>query len=398
MQSHPDFDAAYSGQNSFLTHEDAKTSVTSTIFLGARLWNGGEVYASPELSGGDGLSGATGIAGFVNGETFRIGDPRPSVTVARIFIKQTWNLSEEYSDVSDDALQLPGRQYASHIMLAVGKISMTDFFDVNRFSHDPRTQFLNWALMANGAWDYPANTRGYTWGLVAEAACFSWTVRISSAMVPTEANRSAFDDDLAHAKSETIELELPYTFAGQKGTARVLGYYTQARMGNYREAIDAPISGTPDVVSTRAYGRTKYGFGINIEQPLAGWLGLMIRGSWNDGKNETWMFTEIDRAASSALAFDGDAWGRAGDHAGIALVVSGLSTDHRDYLDAGGYGFLIGDGRLHYAPETIVEAFYLVKVVETIALSGDYQFVLNPAYNIDRGPVHVFALRAHTEF
>ncbi|HTP79936.1 MAG TPA: carbohydrate porin, partial [Bacteroidota bacterium] len=169
MQSHPDFDAAYSGQNSFLTHEEAKTSVTSTIFLGARLWKGGEVYASPELSGGDGLSGATGIAGFVNGETFRIGDPRPTVTIARIFIKQTWNLSEEYSDVSDDALQLPGRLYASHIMLAVGKISMTDFFDVNRFSHDPRTQFLNWALMANGAWDYPANTRGYTWGLVAEA-------------------------------------------------------------------------------------------------------------------------------------------------------------------------------------------------------------------------------------
>jgi high affinity Mn2+ porin len=275
---------------------------------------------------------------------------------------------------------------------------MTDFFDNNSYSHDPRTQFFNWSLMSNGAWDYPANTHGYTWGIVGEVFLSQWAFRLSTAMVPTEANMSTMDEDLMQAHSETIEIEHSYQLYFGQGIIRLLGYLNHAHMGNYEEALALP-AGSLDVVNTRAYGRTKYGFGINVEQALSSTIGMMLRYGWNDGQNETWMFTEIDNTVSGAIVLDGESWDRKGDMLGVAVALNGISEEHRRYLAAGGYGFLIGDGALNYGPEFITEFFYSFLLPEYhLALSPDYQFVLNPAYNKDRGPVHVFGLRAHIAF
>jgi high affinity Mn2+ porin len=398
VQYHPDFTAKYSGFNSLDTSEPAQTSLTSTFFIGRRLWKNAEAYINPELAGGNGLSGATGVAGFPNGETFRIGNPAPQVTIARLFIMQRFDLSETRTTVEDDENQLMESRPDAYIDITAGKISMIDYFDKNRYSDDPRTKFLNWALMTNGAWDYPANTHGYTWGLVVELVTHPWALRASTAMVPTEANQSVMDMNLSRAHSETIEIEHDYAFCNHQGSVRLLGFHTMARMGNYQEALKAP-PGDVDVVATRAYGRSKYGIGLNIEQELSDNVGMMLRAGWNDGHNETWMFTEIDQSVSAAIVCDGKAWVRAGDNFGIALLANGISADHRAYLKAGGYGFLIGDGNLNYAPESIAEAFYSLSLPSYhLQLAPDYQFVLNPAYNKDRGPVHVVAFRIHSEF
>jgi high affinity Mn2+ porin len=252
--------------------------------------------------------------------------------------------------------------------------------------------------MSNGAWDYAANTRGYTWGIVGEVFLSQWAFRLSTAMVPTEANMSTMDENLSRAHSETIEIEHSYQLNSRKGTIRLLGYLTHARMGNYEDAL-ALSADNIDVVITRAYGRTKYGFGINIEQALSTTIGMMLRYGWNDGQNETWMFTEIDNTVSGALLLDGESWGRKGDMLGGAVALNGISKEHRKYLAAGGYGFIIGDGALQYGPEFITELFYSFFLLEYhLMLSPDYQFVINPAYNKDRVPVHVFGLRAHIAF
>ena len=398
VQYHPNFSAQYSGPHSLQQSEPPQTSLTSTFFIGAKLWSHAALYFNPELAGGNGLSGATGIAGFPNGETFRIGDPAPQLTVARFFITQTIALSDGDSLVSDEANQLAGRQPSDRLTLTFGKICMTDYFDNNRYSHDPRTQFMNWALMANGAWDYPANTRGYTWGVVAELVLGPWAFRLSSAMVPTEANMSTMDPHVGKARSETMEIERGYHVGPHNGVVRFLGYHTQARMGSYQQAVQLP-PGEVDVAATREYGRHKYGVGLNIEQSLSAFMGVMFRAGWNDGNNETWMFTEIDQTINAAAMLDGSLWDRADDNLGIAVDLNGISRDHRNYLEAGGLGFIIGDGKLHYAPEFIVEMFYTFSLPYLhLSISPDYQFVDHPAYNQDRGPVHVVGARAHVEF
>jgi len=398
IQYHPDFTAKYSGANSLETSEPAQTSLTSTFFIGRRLWKNAEAYVNPELSGGSGLSRVTGVAGFPNGETFRIGNPSPELTIARVFVTQRFDLSDTQTMVEDDENQLMGPRPDAYINIVAGKISMIDYFDKNRYSDDPRTKFLNWALMTNGAWDYPANTHGYTWGFVAEYVTQPWSLRLSTAMVPTEANQSVMDVNLSRAHSETIELEHDYTLCAHPGTMRLLGFHTMARMGSYEQALGLP-PGEIDVVATRAYGRSKYGMGLNIEQELCGNVGMMFRAGWNDGHNETWMFTEIDQSVSAAIVYDGKGWDRTGDNLGAALLANGIYADHRAYLKAGGYGFLIGDGNLNYAPEAIAEIFYSLSLpLYHLHLTPDYQFILDPAYNKDRGPVHVVAFRIHSEF
>ncbi|MDE3057793.1 MAG: carbohydrate porin [Bacteroidota bacterium] len=398
VQGHSNFAAAYTGQNSLLTREAPQTSLTATFFLGRRLWKGAEMYADAELTGGNGLSGATGVAGFLNAETFRIVGPTPQLTLSQLHVRQTFSSGEEVVSHAGDANQLGGTIPARRLSLTLGKISITDYFDLNKYCGDPRTQFLNWALMANGAWDYPADTRGYTWGLVAELVLPPWALRFSSAMVPTEANMSDMDMNIGKARSETVEIEREYELGTRKGVVRLLGFYTQARMGNYRQALQLP-PGQVDIVTTREYGRTKDGLGINVEQTFSNDVGLTLRAGWNDGENETWMFTEIDRSVSTAVVLKGNLWQMPDDNAGFALVLNGLSNDHRDYLKAGGYGFIIGDGNLNYAPEFIVESFYSFSIQQwNLSITPDYQFVLHPAYNKDRGPVHVFGARCHVSF
>jgi high affinity Mn2+ porin len=399
-QYHPDFKAAYSDTFSLQPKNEGQTSLTSTLFLGAKLWKGSEIIFNPEIAGGSGLSLARGVAGFTNGETFRIGNPKPQIYLARLFLKQYIALSKEGEDIEDDFNQLPRKLPAKYISLTLGKFSVADFFDNNKYSHDPRNQFMNWALMSNGAWDYPANTRGYTVGFVAELVKPTWAFRVSSTMVPVIANGNDLDHKIKMAKSETAEFEKKYKLFKRAGKIRVLGFYTQADMGNYRLATQLVLPGSnPDITLTRSPGRTKYGFGINLEQDLSENSGMFARASWNDGKNETWAFTEIDQAVSIGISVNGKKWKRGEDIAGLAFLANGISQDHRNYLQKGGHGFMIGDGNLNYAPEIITEFFYNFHLHDKhFWISPDYQFVINPAYNKDRGPVHVFSLRLHSEF
>ncbi len=406
-QGHPSFKAAYSGPNSLAdTAESGVTSITSTLFIGRKLWKGAAVYFNPEIAGGKGISKATGIAGFPNGETFRIGDPTPTLYVARAYLQQHIALANaHYQAIADDANQLGGSIPDSRITLSAGKFALSDFFDDNVYSHDPRSQFLNWSLMSNGAWDYPANTRGYTLGLVAELVQPGWALRIGTAQVPVKANGPVLDKKITRANGETAELEKTYTLYHQPGTIRLLAFYNVSRAPSYTTTLDQVKAGDssnlPIISGDEAgkqFGGKKFGWGISINQDLSSNIGSFFRASWNDGKTATWAFTEIDKSISGGLHFNGKMWKRQNDHLGAAFVINGISADHRDFLRAGFHGFMVGDGHLNYGSEGIIECYYAAQLFQHIVLSADYQFVNNPGYNKDRGPAHIFALRGHIEF
>jgi len=397
-QYKPGFSAPYTGLNSLSTTQETATSITTTLFSDARLWKGAEAVFDPELSGGSGISQTTGIAAFPNGETFRVGTSTPAIYIARLYFKQTFEWGKDKDTITDDQNQLAGLRSKRYFSFVIGKYGMADFFDGNTFSHDPRTQFMNWALMDNGAWDYPANTRGYVLGLYTELGQPDWTLRFALTMVTTTPNGAVWDTKIAHANTQTMEYERRYEIDGQKGTVRVLGFLNNGKFGNYDEAI-AQNPKAPNVDTTEAYGRHKYGFGISADQYLTKDFGVFAKVSYNDGQNETWFFTEIDRSLTFGGDLKGTSWKRADDDLGLAFIVDELSSEHRDYLADGGYGFIIGDGRLNYSPEMVAELYYNINAFQKkFFLTPDYQFILHPAYNADRGPVNVFSLRAHVEF
>lgn len=401
-QWHNNLTTPYAGDYSLADRESAKLSFTSTLFIGRRLWKGAAVYFNPEVAGGSGLSGARGIAGFTNGETFRIGDPSPNLYLARLYLRQVFALGTETDVDLDDLNQVAGPTPQRYFALSLGKFSVADFFDQNSYSHDPRTQFMNWSLMSAGGWDYAANTRGYTVGGVFEYVTPDFTARFASTLMPKLANGPILDFDYGTAHAETVELTKVYHLRGRQGTIRALGFRNVAAMATYRSAVAlAQATGArPDVVNVRRAGHTKLGFGLNAEQEIARNVGLFARVSYNDGRNETWAFTEIDHSASLGIVSTGTRWQRPDDRLGAALVVNGLSPEHRAYLAAGGYGFIVGDGALNYGPEQIGELYYSFALSQYHAsISPDYQLVINPAYNRDRsGPVHVVAVRLHVEF
>ena len=401
-QWHTEFNTPYADSLlSLESREKAKLSLTTTLFIGRRLWRGGSIFFNPEASGGSGLSKSSGMAGALNGETFRVGSAEPVLYLARLYLQQHWALGTETTTDEDDLNQLAGPRPTHYLGITAGKISIADYFDQNSYSHDPRTQFLNWSLMSAGAWDYPANTRGYTIGAVVEYVTPVFALRAASTLVPTTANGPVLDYRYDKAHSETIELTKSYQLAGHSGTVRLLGYRTVAPMGSYDQARQArPPGQNPDVTQVRAEGRTKTGFILNAEQEISKNVGLFGRYSYNDGRNETWAFTEIDHSGSVGVSSTGTRWHRPDDRLGAAVVINGISSEHRAYLATGGRGFIIGDGQLNYGLERIVEVFYSLALPKYhVAISPDYQFVVNPAYNRDRrGPVHVVAVRLHVEF
>jgi len=405
MQGHPDFQAAYTGRNSMSTAAEQDFSVTTTLFLGRRLWKGAGLYFNPEIAGGKGMSSTLGIAGFPNGECFRIGDPSPTLYIGRIFIRQHFSLSKTAGSdtVSTDLNQLGNERVPSRrITLTAGKFSLADIFDNNACSHDPRTQFMNWALMSNGAWDYPANTRGYTWGFALEFVIPGYAIRFAETTEPLVANGSEFDWNVTKARGETLELEKDFSVKGKKGAVRLLLYQNQSRAGSYRKAINNLLSGVDTLMNVNTqttYGGIKYGVGLNADQALTENATAFLRAGWNDGQSASWAFTEIDQTLSGGITFKGKRWKRPNDIFGIAGIVNGISKDHWDFLNYGGYGFLIGDGKLpHYGTEEILETYYSAQITKSLWLSADYQYVQNPAYNRDRGPINVWALRAHVQF
>ena len=401
LQFHPGFPAGYSGKNSLNPNSETAVSSTSTLFLGIKLWKYGSFYFNPEVSAGKGFSKTLGVAGFPNGEVYRVSDPKPHFTPARFYIRQIFPLSKNSIPAEDKLNQLRDKIPESYIAVDAGKFSIMDFFDDNPYSHDPRTQFYNWALMGNGAWDYPADTKGYTFGIVVELVRPEWAIRFATVMVPTQANGPVFDADIKHAKSEALEFEKETSWNGLPGVIHLLAYYTQAKMGSYQEAIDLGIANNtiPVIDSIQKTGNTKFGFGFSLAQQVSSNTGIFFRAGWNDGRNETWVFTEIDKTISGGFNFNGKMWHRNNDEIGVAFIANGLSDWHRKYLAAGGYGFIIGDGHLNYSPEMITEVYYSFHINKlALSISPDYQLIINPAYNRDRGPVNAFGLRAHFEF
>jgi len=397
-QDKPGFHADYSGRNSLSPLAETQTSITTTFFTNARLWKGSQLIFDPELSGGAGLSQTLGVAGFPNGETFRVGGVQNKIYIGRLFFQQSFEWGKEKDTLESDQLQLAGLKSKRYFTFGIGKFNMGDFFDQNNFSHDPRSQFMNWALMDNAAWDYPANTRGYVLGAYTELGQPGWTLRFAFTMNVTQANSSTWDAKIGKANTQTVEFEKRYTVDGQKGTLRILGFLNTGKFGNYEQAIALNPS-APNVDTTQAYGRHKYGFGINADQYLTKDFGVFAKASYNDGHTQTWFFTEIDRSFTFGGVLKGTGWKRKDDEIGLGFIANGLSAPHRQYLADGGYGFLIGDGKLNYAPEMIAEFYYKFNAYQNkFFLSPDYQFIVNPAYNRDRGPVNVFSIRAHIEF
>jgi len=412
-QAHPAFNATYSGKNSLHDSAESALSLTTTFFLGRKLWKGAAVYCDPEISGGKGMSYALGLAGAANGETYRIGDPAPTLYIGRIYYQQIFAIDGSKKTSLQDAEknQLGDRIPDSRITITAGKFSLADYFDDNDFSHDPRTQFINWSLMSNGAWDYPANTRGYTSGFVVELINPTWAARVSAVLEPRIANAEVMDMNISKAHGETAEVERNFKIHGREGTVRLLGFVNNSSAINYKTSISqlqhgdsvnwlsAVAVASGHIAGANYNSGLKYGFGLSYDQVLTDNLGFFCRASWNDGQSSTWAFTEIDQSASAGLVCKAKKIKRPLDNFGLAIVVNGISQAHRDFLNAGGYGFILGDGKLtNYGLEQILETYYSCRLEKSLYLTFDYQFVINPGYNMDRGPVNVFAGRIHVEF
>ncbi len=394
-QMHPGFNAPYSGMNSLDPEQESRHTLSLTLFLGRTIWPGAALYCDPEVTQGEGLSDTTGIAGFPNGEGSRASSRTPQYATARLFVRQVINLGGASAKVDDDQNQVASIQDENRLTLTLGKMSATDVFDNNAYSHDARTQFLNWALVDDGAWDYPADAKGYTGGFTAEWTFSSQTLRYGIFMEPKVANELPLDDHIDKAFGQALEWEKRYSAGGRPGAFRALAFWNRAHMGLYEAALEGPQP--PDVTLSREY-RSKAGAGIDWEQEILDGVGAFARAGFDDGRTETWAYTEIDRSVSAGLSITGKRWSRADDTVGVAGVASGLSGDHRKYLENGGYGFIVGDGRLNYDPEEILETYYSFRAAKWLTITADYQFVENPGYNHDRGPVNVFAIRAHAEY
>jgi high affinity Mn2+ porin len=396
QQGYPSFRSPYQGENSLFGGAQTRNTWSVTGYLGRRLWEGGELYINPELAQGSGLSDTLGLAGFANGEAQKAGFPVPHPNFARAFLRQTFGLGGEQEKVEDGLNTIAGKRDVSRLTFTVGKLSVGDIFDDNTYSHDPRTTFLNWTIWSAGAFDYPADQVGYTWGAVADLNQKSWALRAGYFMVPRVSNVNQFDGHIAERASSIIELETRYQLFSQPGKLRLIGFLNRTNSGSYRETLDNPAFGV-DIALTRRT-RSKYGYVVNVEQAINDDLGVFGRWSWNNGKTEIMSFTDVDASLSGGAVLKGARWGRPDDKIGLAGVVNALSNDHRDFIAAGGLGPLIGDGRLNYQTERVIEAFYALNLRKDMALTFDYQFVTNPAYNADRGPVSIFAARFHAEY
>lgn len=394
------FAAAYSGTNSLTPDREKSYSFTATAALGLRPWEGGELYFNPEVAQGVPLSGLTGLGGFTNGEIARSSGPILKLYRARLFLRQTWGQSGEREAVESDANQLAGSVAKRRWVLTAGNISVLDVFDGNAYGHDPRTQFLNWSLMTHGAYDFAADARGYTWGAALEWYHDDWVVRAGRFLQPKEPNQQALDARILRHYGDQIELEHAHMLGDQPGKLRLLAFRNRARMSRFQDALDlaARTGALPSIDDVRHSEQSKRGFGLNVEQAVSDDVGVFGRASWADGKTETYAFTEIDRSISGGVVVKGGAWGRAQDSAGFAMARNGLSKVRRDYLAAGGLGFFIGDGRLNYRPEVVLETFYSLNLTRQTWLTLDWQHIRNPAYNADRGRVNVASVRLHAEF
>lgn len=399
-QYHGTFRAHYQGVNSLHSTPERDVSLTTTFFLGFRIGQNTQVYFDPEIAGGRGFTAVTGLANFSNGELPRVATATPKPYLARVYVSHDFGFGDETEAVESDENQLAGTRPLRRYTVIVGRFTVTDFFDNNRYSHDPRTQFLGWAVMYNGAWDYPADTRGYTWGWVHELHLKQWSWRYASVAEPTVANGGRFDRRLLRDRGDMAEGEYRLEIKKHPGAVRLLGFLLHTHSGNYGQAIQLAESagGVPDVLQTRKFGTLKYGWGLNFEQELAKDIGVFGRLGWNDGHTQSFAFTAIDRLATGGVSVSGTRWHRPFDTLATEVTSSGLAPVHAAYLARGGLDFLIGDGRSNYGRENIWESYYNARVLRGFFAGLDVQHVNNPAFNRDRGPLWIASLRLHMEY
>lgn len=397
-QRHPGFASPYAGDNSLASNERTEETTDLTLFAGLRLGRNTEFWINPEIDQGFGLSNTLGMAGFPSGEAYKVGANAPYLRVPRAFVRHVIPLGGEEEKIEAAANQLGGARASDNLTLTVGKFSVVDIFDTNSYAHDPRADFLNWSVVDAGAFDYAADAWGFTYGAAAEWTQGRWTLRGGAFQMSAVPNAKVTGIH-QHQHMLVSELEMRHELAGHPGKVKLLAFVNRADMANYRDALQLAVQagGTPDVSRVRRF-QSRPGLVINLEQELASDLGVFARLSANDGGKEAYEFTEINRSLAVGAAMKGARWGRGDDAVGLAAVVNGLSSAARDYFAAGGMGILIGDGRLNYGAEQIVETYYSLQAGRHVTLALNYQRVVNPAYNRDRGPVSIYGMRLHAEF
>jgi len=402
FQANGTFYAQYSGPHSFKNQPDQAFSRVLTLFLGYEFTPNSQVYFDVEETGGSGLSAALGLAGFVNLDVVRNPSIGQAPYIARLFFQQIIPLSDEKTESERTPFSLPTEVPVKRLDFRFGKFSLADFFDNNIGGTDSHYQFMNWVIDNNGAYDYAADTRGYTIGAIVELEERNWALRFAETLMPKVANGPALDADVARARAENIELELrPQLWKNKDTTLRLLSYVNHGDMGNYEEAVKLyleHLTPAPNVSATAQQGTIKYGFGINFEQEFVKDAYVFGRWGWNEGKHESFCYTEDNEGVEVGVYSKGSNWKRSLDRAGAAFVSSGLSKAHQAYLAYGGLGFLLGDGALNYGRETIEEAFYTAHVWRGLFLALDVQHVNNPGMNRARGPFTVPGVRLHLEF
>ncbi len=398
-QSHPAFNSPYQGPNSMDPGSKNEETTDVTVFAGVHFL-GGEFWVNPELDQGFGLSNTLGMAGFPSGEAYKVGANNPYYRLPRIFYRNVINLGGEEQNIAPAANQLGRTQTADNIIITVGKFSVTDVFDGNAYAHDPRSDFFNWSVVESGAFDYAADAWGFTDGVSVEWTQSRWTLRGGYFALSKIPNTPEIDTTFE--QHEWVgEFEERHQLWDHPGKVKFLSFVNQGYMGSYADAIQwgQQNNAAPDTSQVRRFN-SRSGFAINIEQEMHSDLGIFARASMNDGSKEAFDFTEINQSVAAGLSLKGDHWGHHDDTVGLAAVVNALSSDARAYFVAKGMGILIGDSGLNYGLEKIVETYYSYSVprIDHLMLTLNYQHVVNPAYNQDRGPINIFGLRVHKEF
>lgn len=395
LQGHPRFRSPYRAEGSLSPAPNARNTLSTDLLLGRRLWEGAELVVNASVTRGFGLSNSTGAAAFPNNEAFRLGTTDPAFFFPRIFFRQTIALSGDMLDAERDPPRFAGPVPRERLTITIGKFSLWDIFDDNRYAHDARTQFLNWGLVGAGAFDFAADARGWTEGVALEWEDGTWGLRGAAVRVARTVNSLFLDPAPGRAYQLVAQADRAWEIGGRPGALRVLYGFSRTHASTWGELA---ANGADTFERNPAGYRGKHMAALNMEQELAAELGVFARLSWNDGRAQTWMFTEMDRAVSGGVSLGGGRWGRPADTLALGFNLGWISEGRRRYLEAGGIGFITGDGRLNYAPEAAIEAYYDLRVAPGVNAAANVQLIANPAYNADRGPVPVFGLRLRTVF
>jgi high affinity Mn2+ porin len=398
LQYYPAFHSPFQGPQSFRPQATWGNTVDATLYAGVRPWSGGEIWGNLEMYQGYAPNNTLGAAGYVNGDGAKVGRAHPYARIARLFVRQTFDLGGGAQDQEADLNRLASNGTKNRLVITAGKLNTTDIFDTNKYAHDPRQDFLNWSLITAGSFDYAADAWGYTYGAAVEDYRGGWTWRAGVFDLSIVPNNATLTSDFSQFQL-VGEVEKRTAFGGRPGAIRLGGFVTRGRMGRYDDAVSLALAsgGPADTGAVRRY-RSRPGVYLNVEQEVADGVGLFGRLGWSDGRYESYEYTDIDRTAQAGISVSGQRWGRKDDTAALALAVNELSGAGHRYLDAGGLGILIGDGRLpHPGAEGIAEGYYSYSLLKGVTLSLDDQVIVNPAYNRDRGPVNVVSLRLHLE-